>query len=133
MPTPVETIDTLIGQCRIFHHRMAALFEEISLVAMRAALPAVLYGGMLAVGVGFTLQVVAQKDAITSHAAVILSSEAVFAALFAWLILDETISMRGLAGCALMLAGMLVAQLVPLYVEKRRVTPAVQQEPAGHH
>jgi drug/metabolite transporter (DMT)-like permease len=119
--------------CAVLSLMLAVAFEEISWPAIQLALPAVLYGGLLAVGVGFTLQVVAQKDAITSHAAVILSLEAVFAALFAWLILDETISLRGLFGCALMLAGMLVAQLVPLYVEKRRHMVPVQQEPAGHH
>lgn len=119
--------------CAVLSLILAVAFEEISWPAIQLALPAVLYGGLLAVGVGFTLQVVAQKDAITSHAAVILSLEAVFAALFAWLILDETISLRGLFGCALMLAGMLVAQLVPLYVEKRRHMVPVQQEPAGHH
>lgn len=119
--------------CAVISLMLAVTFEEISWTAIQLSLPAVLYGGLLAVGVGFTLQVVAQKDAITSHAAVILSLEAVFAALFAWLILDETISLRGLFGCALMLTGMLVAQLVPLYVEKRRQVVPVQQEPAGHH
>ncbi|UAW97609.1 DMT family transporter [Halopseudomonas nanhaiensis] len=119
--------------CAVISLMLAVTFEEISWTAIQLSLPAVLYGGLLAVGVGFTLQVVAQKDAITSHAAVILSLEAVFAALFAWLILDETISLRGLFGCVLMLAGMLVAQLVPLYVEKRRQVVPVQQEPAGHH
>ena len=82
----------------------------------------------------FTLQVVAQKDAITSHAAIILSLEAVFAALAGWLILGETLTPRGLLGCALMLAGMLTAQLVPIYLDcRRQATVAVQQEPAGHH
>lgn len=119
--------------CAVISLMLAAVFEEINWEAIHLAMPAVLYGGLLAVGVGFTLQVVAQKDAITSHAAVILSLEAVFAALFAWLILDETITLRGLFGCVLMLAGMLVAQLVPLYAGKRRGVAPVQQEPAGHH
>ncbi len=119
--------------CAVISLILALIFEEVRWEAIHLALPAVLYGGLLAVGVGFTLQVVAQKDAITSHAAVILSLEAVFAALFAWAILDETLSLRGLLGCALMLSGMLVAQLVPLYVEKRRGVAPVQQEPAGHH
>ncbi|UJJ32348.1 DMT family transporter [Halopseudomonas maritima] len=112
---------------------LALIFEPIVLEAVRQALPAILYGGVLAVGVAFTLQVVAQKDAITSHAAIILSLEAVFAALAGWLILGETLSLRGLLGCALMLSGMLLAQLVPIYLERRRTPPAVQQEPAGHH
>ena len=73
--------------------------------------PALLYGGLLGVGTGFTLQVVAQKHAIASHAAIILSLEAVFAAIAGALFLAETLHLRGYFGCALMLAGMLVAQL----------------------
>ncbi len=118
--------------CAVISMALAIALEEIVWDAILLAGPAILYGGLLAVGIGFTLQVVAQKDAITSHAAIILSLEAVFAALAAWLILGETLTPRGLLGCALMLAGMLVAQLVPLYRGRRKQVP-VQQEPAGHH
>lgn len=119
--------------CAVVSLTLALVFEPIQWPMIQQALPAILYGGVLAVGVAFTLQVVAQKDAITSHAAIILSLEAVFAALAGWLILDETLSPRGLLGCALMLGGMLVAQLVPIYLERRKQPAPVQQEPAGHH
>ncbi|HDZ56218.1 MAG TPA: DMT family transporter [Pseudomonas xinjiangensis] len=118
--------------CAFISLLLAVIFEELIWADVLLAGPSILYGGLLAVGIGFTLQVVAQKDAITSHAAIILSFEAVFAAIAAWLILGESLSTRGLAGCALMLAGMLVAQLVPIYLGRRRDAP-VQQEPAGHH
>ncbi|MEH6799850.1 MAG: DMT family transporter [Halopseudomonas sabulinigri] len=119
--------------CAVVSLILALIFEPIHLPMIQQALPAILYGGVLAVGVAFTLQVVAQKDAITSHAAIILSLEAVFAALAGWLILSETLSPRGLFGCALMLGGMLLAQLVPIYMERRKKPTPVQQEPAGHH
>jgi drug/metabolite transporter (DMT)-like permease len=61
--------------------------------------------------VAFTLQVVAQQNAHPVHAAILFSLESVFAALGGWFILDETISSRGLVGCALMLSGMLLSQL----------------------
>jgi drug/metabolite transporter (DMT)-like permease len=77
-----------------------------------AAIP-ILYGGALSVGVAYTLQVVAQKKAKPAHAAIILSLEAVFAALGGWLILGETLSPRGIMGCVLMLCGMLLSQLWP--------------------
>ncbi len=48
-----------------------------------------------------------------AHTAIILSTEAVFAVLGGWMILGELLSLRGVAGCALMLGGMLVAQLGP--------------------
>jgi len=76
-----------------------------------AALP-VLYTGLLSTAVAFTLQVVAQREAPPAHAALLLSLEAVFAALGGWWLLGETLSRRGLAGCGLMLAGMLASQLL---------------------
>ncbi|MBU30971.1 MAG: EamA family transporter [Pseudomonadales bacterium] len=130
-PILVSFIQFLV--CAVVSLTLAVALEPINFAAIAQALPAILYGGILAVGVAFTLQVVAQKDAITSHAAIILSLEAVFAALAGWLILGETLTPRGLLGCALMLAGMLTAQLVPIYLDRRRRPAVVQQEPAGHH
>ena len=75
-----------------------------------AAIP-ILYGGLLSVGIAYTLQVVAQKEAHPAHAAIILSFEAVFAAVGGWLILHETLSVRGVIGCGFMLAGVLLSQL----------------------
>jgi drug/metabolite transporter (DMT)-like permease len=65
----------------------------------------------MSVGVAYTLQVVAQKKAKPSHAAIILSLEAVFAALGGWVMLNEVLTHRAMAGCALMFSGMLVSQL----------------------
>jgi drug/metabolite transporter (DMT)-like permease len=75
-----------------------------------AAIP-ILYGGVISVGVAYTLQVVAQKWAKPAHAAIILSLEAVFAAIGGWVILNETLRPRAIAGCILMLCGMLTSQL----------------------
>ncbi|OQA22527.1 MAG: putative inner membrane transporter yiJE [Chloroflexi bacterium ADurb.Bin360] len=91
---------------------VALLLETPTLPGLRGAVWAILYGGLLSVGVAYTLQVVAQRDARPAHAAIILSLEAVFAVLGGVLLLGETLTLRGLAGCALMLAGMLVSQLV---------------------
>ena len=92
---------------------LAVILEEIKLDAILAAGPAILYGGLFGVAVGFTLQVVAQKHAIASHAAIILSLEAVFAAIAGALLLGEALALKGYMGCALMFAGMLLAQLWP--------------------
>jgi len=97
--------------CAILSLLTALIVESLSFYAFcQAALP-ILYGGLLSVGVAYTLQVVAQRDARPSHAAVILSIEAVFAALGGWMVLGETLTLRGMTGCALMLAGMLSSQL----------------------
>ena len=71
----------------------------------------ILYGGVLSVGVAYTLQVVAQREAHPAHASILMSLEAVFAALGGWMVLGETLSLRSGVGCALMLAGMLLSQL----------------------
>jgi len=88
----------------------AVLFETIELATLQAAVIPILYAGLLSVAVAYTLQVVAQRRAQPAHAAIILSLESVFAALGGWLVLSEGLSIRALIGCALMLAGILLAQ-----------------------
>lgn len=87
--------------------------EPVQLASLLRAAPTILYGGALSVGVGYTIQVVAQRDAAPAHAAVIFSMEGVFAALAGWAVLGETLTPRALTGCALMLAGLLACQLLP--------------------
>ncbi len=77
-----------------------------------AAGPTLVYAGIVTVGVAYTLQVVAQAKANPVHAGIILSLEAVFGALGGYLMLDELLNSRQLIGCALMLAGMILSQLV---------------------
>jgi len=85
--------------------------ETIILDGIKDAIIPILYGGVLSVGIAFTLQVVAQRHAPPTHAAIILSLEAVFALLAGWLVLGEIVSLRSLIGCMLMFAGMLSALL----------------------
>jgi drug/metabolite transporter (DMT)-like permease len=89
----------------------AGLTETMSLDGIEGALISVLYGGVLSVGIAYTLQVVAQRHAPPHHAAIILSLEAVFAALAGWMVLGEALSLRALIGCGLMFSGMLSALL----------------------
>jgi drug/metabolite transporter (DMT)-like permease len=88
----------------------AILFETIDPAALLEAAIPILYAGLLSVAVAYTLQVVAQRKARPAHAAIILSFESVFAAVGGWLVLGEELSLRGILGCALMLAGVLLAQ-----------------------
>ncbi len=97
--------------CSLLSMATALIFEDISISGLGQAIIPILYGGVLSVGVAYTLQVVAQKNAKPSHAAIILSMESVFAALGGALLLHENLGVRGYAGCALMLAGMIFAQV----------------------
>ena len=97
--------------CAVLSSAWALAAEDVTWAGIRAGAWPIAYGGVMSVGVAYTLQVVAQKDAKPTPAAIILSMEAVFAALAGWLYLGEILGARELTGCALMLAGMLVAQL----------------------
>jgi drug/metabolite transporter (DMT)-like permease len=98
--------------CALLSALVALLTETATADGLRAALGAILFTGVLSVGVGYTLQVVAQRHAPPADAAILLSLEAVFAVLGGWLLLGEQLTARALAGCALMLAGILISQLV---------------------
>lgn len=71
----------------------------------------ILFGGFISVGLAFTLQIFGQKDSPPAAASLILSLETVFAALAGAWILGEYLGVRELFGCALMLAGMALAQI----------------------
>jgi len=96
--------------CSVLSIVTAIIFEDISISGIYDALVPILYGGIMSVGVAYTLQAVGQRHAKPSHAAIALSMEAVFAAIGGILILNETMPMRGYLGSALMLAGMLITQ-----------------------
>ncbi len=96
--------------CSFLSMIIAIIIEPILLTNIIAATVPILYAGLFSVGVAYTLQVVAQKDAHPSQAAIILSLESVFAVIGGMLMLSETMSARGLFGCSLMLAGMLISQ-----------------------
>lgn len=97
--------------CSLLSLLAAVVTESITLSGLQQAAVPIAYGGILSVGVAYTLQVVAQREAHPAHASIILSLEAVFAAAGGWLMLNETLSLRGMAGCSLMLTGMLLSQL----------------------
>lgn len=96
--------------CGVANTLFSVLVEVGTLPGLRTAWWTVLYGGAISVGLGYTLQAYAQRDAPATDAAVILSMEAVFAALFGWLLLQERLTVVQIAGCVLMLGGMLLAQ-----------------------
>ena len=81
------------------------------------------YSGVFVIGIAFTLQIIGQRSAPPTHAAVLLSMEAVFAAVFGLLLLGQGLNAGELIGCGLMLAGAVLSQVWP---HKR--TPAEMAE-----
>ena len=108
---PIEFAALQFGCCAILSLIAALITEPIHGAALLSAGGPILYAGLLSTGVAYTVQVIAQRDALPSHAAIILSTEAVFAVIGGLLFLHEGLTLRGASGCLLMLAGMLVSQL----------------------
>lgn len=108
---PLKLSFMQFATCSILSLVTAVVFEDITMSGISSALIPILYGGLLSVGVAYTLQVVAQKNAKPSHAAIILSMESVFGAIGGALLLGESMSTRGYIGCMLILTGILVTQI----------------------
>lgn len=111
----IDSLVLALGQslvCALLSLTVAVFVEQITFAAVAAAAFDIAYGGIVSVGLGYTLQVVGQKYSKPSHAAIIMQFEAVFAVIAGWLFLGEVLSSRALIGCCLMLTGMLVAELV---------------------
>lgn len=102
---------------------IAIAIEPISMTAITAAAPEILYVGIFSSGLAFVLQVIGQRYTTPSQAAIFLSSEALFGSSLGALLLGETIPPLGYAGCALMFTAMLVVELVP-EIGRRRVRTA---------
>jgi drug/metabolite transporter (DMT)-like permease len=68
---------------------------------------------VVSVGIGFTLQLVAQRYTSAPAAALILSLESVFAAGFGWGLLGETLALTGMIGCGLIFLAIIIAEVVP--------------------
>ncbi|MDG0969674.1 MAG: DMT family transporter [Porticoccaceae bacterium] len=87
------------------------MFEVWDWQAVKEAAGALLFVGVLSSCVGFSLQVVGMRTAPASHAALILSFEAIFAAIGGWWLLGEHLTPTELIGCGLILTGGLLSQL----------------------
>lgn len=71
----------------------------------------IFYAGVFSAGVGYTLQMIAQKNTDPTIASLILSLEAVFGVLAGYYFLNEVLTLKELAGCVILFAAIIVAQL----------------------
>jgi len=97
--------------CSVLSFAVAFAVEEFVTADIWKAGVSILYGGFVSVGIAYTLQLVGQQRTPPAHAAIIMGQEAVFAAIGGWMFLSEFLSARAFVGCALMLAGAIIAQL----------------------
>lgn len=92
----------------------ALAWEPVSWTGLHAAAWPLAYTGIFSVGIAFTVQVVAQRHAHAADAAIVLSSETLFAALFGYLLMGDRLNAAGLVGCTLIIVSMMGVQLLPL-------------------
>ena len=97
------------------------IFEQPSLRVMAENWLPLLYAGLLSSGVGYTLQILAQRHADPTAASLLMSFESVFAVLAGWVLLGDPMSLAELAGCGLLFAAVILAQL-----------PAPKRKENGH-
>ena len=96
------------------------LFEKPNGAAILSAWLPILYAGVLSSGVGYTLQIIAQKNTSPAMASLLMSLESVFAVLAGWVLLGENLSLKEFFGCVLVFGAVLMAQLAPEFMERRK-------------
>jgi drug/metabolite transporter (DMT)-like permease len=110
----MEALPFAMGQfavCGLLGLVTGLFSEHPSQSNMLTLIPAILYTGIFSIAIGFTLQVVAQKHTPANDAALIMSLESVFAVLFGWLFIRESLLLIQIAGCILILAAVVLVQV----------------------
>jgi drug/metabolite transporter (DMT)-like permease len=118
---PVTLAVTQFAVCGVVALFLALFIEPIGWAAIRAAIPEILYAGVVAGGAAFTLQAVGQRYTTAPQAAIFLSTEAVFAALFGAIFLGERLPLAALAGCGLIFAAILLVEAGPALLSRRKL------------
>ena len=90
---------------------VAFIYETPQWVSILEAYIPILYGGVISVGIAYTLQMLAQKKVPSDQSAIILSFESAFAMFGGWLLLDEVVGWRSLIGASFMLFGVVLSQI----------------------
>ena len=98
-----------------FSFIFAIFFETITISNILNESASIIYAGALSGGIAFTLQIYAQKNISAAPAAIIFSLEGVFAAIAAWIILDQILELNNVIGCILILTGVILSQIAPIY------------------
>ena len=98
---------------------LAIMFEEIDISKIKLETLEILYAGILSGGAAFALQIFGQRNISPAPAAIVMSLEGVFAAIAAWIILNQFLGLNNIIGCTLILGGVLLSQLAPIYEKNK--------------
>lgn len=97
--------------CGILSAIPALLFEHPQISSILAAWQPILYAGVMSCGVGYTLQIIGQKNMNPTVASLILSLESCISVLAGWIILGQKLSTKEIFGCVIMFVAIILAQL----------------------
>lgn len=97
---------------------LVILFEKPNIDLLLKGMLAILYLGVFSSGLGYTLQIVAQKDTDPTIASLILSLESVFAAFFGFLFLKERPVDREIIGGIIMFIAIILSQIPEQKIKK---------------
>lgn len=89
------------------------IFETPTWAGIQGAALPILYAGLMSSGVAYTLQIVGQQNLPPTIASLLMSLESVFSALAGWVLLGQGLNKKELLGCALVFAGVIIAQITP--------------------
>ncbi|WP_139976827.1 MULTISPECIES: DMT family transporter [Brucella/Ochrobactrum group] len=98
---------------------IASMVEDVNWSAIALTWKEILFTGVFSSGIAFTLQAVGQRYTTSAQAAIFLSSEALFAALFGAIFLGDRLTFIGFIGCGLLFAAMLAVELVPMFWKRK--------------
>jgi drug/metabolite transporter (DMT)-like permease len=114
MAAPFLVAGGQFAVCGLLALVWALAFDSIAGASLLAAAWPLVYTGVFSVGVAFTAQVVAQRYARAPDAAIVLSSETLFAAGFGYWLMGDRLTVSGLTGCSLIILSTVGVQLLPL-------------------
>ena len=113
LPFFIALIQNLI--VAVFSFILVIIFEEFDFSKIKLETVEILYAGILSGGVAFALQLFGQRNISAAPAAIVMSLEGVVAAIAAWVILNQILGLNNIIGCTLILGGVLLSQLSPIY------------------
>lgn len=108
--SPIQYSSIQFLTCGIESIVVALIFEDISLAPIMTAAIPILYGGIMSAGVAYTLQVLGQRNADPTYAAILFATEPIFAAIGEMLILHRFLTPIAYIGCAIIFAGVIISQ-----------------------
>ena len=113
LPFFIALIQNLI--VAVLSFLLVMLFEEFNFSKIKLETIEILYAGILSGGAAFALQLFGQRNISAAPAAIVMSLEGVVAAIAAWIILNQILGLNNIIGCSLILFGVLLSQLAPIY------------------